>query len=139
MASFPYNSTVDDMAEGRINFAADTFKCLLTTSGYTEDKDAHSKRSDVTNELAATGGYVAGGFEVTVSVARDDANDRTNITLGGFTVPSATITARKAVYYKSRGGAASADELVAVIDFGTDYGGTNVNWTLLDQTLRLQN
>jgi hypothetical protein len=139
MASLIYNSFWDDLAKGAIDADTDTFKCLLVTSAYTEDKDAHMKRSNVTNELAATGGYVAGGFAVTVTVTKDNANDRVDIGLGGFSVGSATITARKAVYYKSRGGAAAADELVAVVDFGSDVTSTNGTWSLGASTIRIQN
>jgi hypothetical protein len=139
MASLIFNSFWDDLARGAIDADTDTFKCILVTSAYAEDKDAHTKRSNVTNELAASGGYVAGGQAVTVSVTKDTANDRVDISLGGFSIPAATITARKAVYYKSRGGAASADELVAVIDFGADVTSTNGTWSLAASTIRIQN
>lgn len=120
MASFVYNSALRDEAVGTIDYDTDTFMVMLVTGAYTENKDTHTRRSDITNE--ATGaGYTAGGNAVTVTVsAVDTANDRVEITLGGTTWPASTITARKAVYYKSRGGASSADELVAVCDFGSD-------------------
>lgn len=139
MASLIFNSFWDDLARGAIDADTDTFKCLLVTSGYVEDKDAHLKRSSVSNEVAASGGYTAGGQAVAVSVTKDTVNDRLDITLGGFSIPAATITARKAVYYKSRGGAASADELVAVIDFGADVTSTAGTWTLAASTIRIQN
>lgn len=139
MASFIFNSFIDDLARGNIDADTDTFYALLTTATYAEDKDAHTKRSNVTNEIAAGGGYVAGGFPVTVTVTKDNANDRVDIALGGFAIPAATISARKAVYYKRRGGAASADELVAVVDFGTDVTSTNAAWTLSPSTIRFAN
>jgi hypothetical protein len=43
------------------------------------------------------------------------------------------------VYYKSRGGASSADELVAYIDFGADITSTAGTWSLSASTLRIQN
>lgn len=139
MASLIFNSALDDNARGNIDFDSDTFKCLLVTSGYTPDKDAHTKRSDITNEVAATGGYTTGGVAATVSVTKDTANDRIDVSLGGISIPSATITARGAVYYKSRGGLASADELVAFIDFGIDAISTNGTWALTASILRFQN
>lgn len=138
MSSLIYNSALDDLARGNIDFAADTFKVMLVTSGYTEDKDAHLKRSSVTNEVTGDG-YQAGGEAVTVSVTKDTANDRIDISLGGASWDPATITARKAVYYKARGGASSADELVAVVDFGADVTSTGAAFTLSASTLRLQN
>jgi hypothetical protein len=138
LASLVFNRALELWARGNIDFDTDTFKVLLTTSAYTEDKDAHDFRNDVTNEVTGTG-YTAGGNTVTVSVTLDTANDRVDISLGGTTWPSSTITARKAVYYKSRGGASSADELVAVNDFGADVTSTNGTFTLNASTLRISN
>jgi hypothetical protein len=138
LASLVYNRALELWARGSIDFDSDTFKVMLTTSAYTEDKDAHDFRNDVTNEVTGTG-YTADGNTVTVSVALDTANDRVDISLGGTTWPSSTITARKAVYYKSRGGASSADELVAVNDFGSDVTSTAGTFTLNASTLRISN
>lgn len=139
MASVNYNSMMNDLCRGNINFQSDTFKVLLTTVSYVEDKDAHTKRSNITNEVVGTG-YTAGGNTVTITVnALDLANDRQDITLGGTTWASSTITARKAIYYKSRGGASSADELVSCIDFGSDVSTTAGTFTLNSSTLRFQN
>ncbi len=138
MASLIYNRLLELWARGSIDFDTDTFKVLLTTSAYTEDKDAHDFRNDVTNEVSGTG-YTAGGNTVTVTVTLDTANDRVDISLGGTTWPTSTITARKAVYYKSRGGASSADELVAVNDFGADVISSAGTFTLNASTLRIQN
>jgi hypothetical protein len=138
MASLIYNRGLEQLARGTIDFDTDTFRVMLVTSGYTEDKDAHDFRDDVTNEVSGTG-YTAGGATVTVTVTLDTANDRVDISLGGATWPSSTITARKAVYYKSRGGAASADELIAVNDFGSDVISTGGTFTLNASTLRIQN
>lgn len=138
MASLIYNRGLENWAKGTIDFDTDTFKVMLTTSSYTADKDAHDFRNDVTNEITGTG-YTSGGNTATVSVALDTGNDRVNITLGGTTWPASTITARYAVYYKSRGGASSADELIAVIDFGSDVSTTSGTLTLTDSTLRIQN
>ena len=139
MASLIFNSALRDEAVGSIDYDTDTFKVMLTTSAYTENKDTHAKRSDVTNEITGTG-YTAGGNTVTVTVgAVDTANDRVDITLGGTTWPASTLTARKAVYYKSRGGAASADELIAVVDFGSDVSTVSGTLTLTASTIRKQN
>jgi hypothetical protein len=138
MASLIFNRGLELLARGSIDFDTDTFRVLLTASGYAEDKDAHDFRNDVTNEVVGAG-YTAGGNTVTVTVTLDTANDRVDISLGGTTWPTSTITARKAVYYKSRGGAASADELVAVNDFGSDVVSTGGTFTLNASTLRIQN
>lgn len=138
MSSLIFNRALELWARGSIDFDTDSFKVMLTTSAYTEDKDAHDFRNDVTNEVSGTG-YTADGNSVTVSVTLDTANDRVDISLGGTTWPSSTITARKAVYYKARGGASSADELVAVNDFGSDVVTSSGTFTLNASTLRIQN
>lgn len=138
MANVIYNSTLDDTVRGNIDFDTDSFKCLLVTSVYVPDKDAHLKRSSITSEVVGTG-YTAGGAAVTVGVSKDLVNDRIDISLGAASWANATITARGAVYYKSRGGAATADELVAYIDFVSDVTSTNGTFSLTASTLRLQN
>lgn len=138
MASLIFNSFFDDLAKGNIDLDTDTFKVMLVTSAYTENKDTHTKRSDITNEVSGTG-YTAGGNTATFSLTKDTTNDREDVTLGGTTWSTSTITARKAVYYKSRGGASSADELVCVIDFGSDVISTGATFTLNSSTLRIQN
>jgi hypothetical protein len=136
MASLIYNSVMRDEAIGAIDYDTDVFKVMLVTSAYVENKDTHAKRSDITGEVVGAG-YTAGGNVVTVSVGSiDTVNDRLDISLGGTTWPSSTITARKAIYYKSRGGAATADELIAVFDFGTDQSTVNGTLTLTASTLR---
>ena len=141
MASLIFNSAVRDEAVGSIDYDTDTFKVMLLTSTATLNKDTWAKRSDVTNEITGTG-YTAGGATAAVTVAATDTtNDRVVITLGdgGVTWGTSTITARYAVYYKSRGGASSADELIAVVDFSTDKTSTGADFTLSASTITKQN
>jgi hypothetical protein len=144
MASIIYTSVIEDMARGAVDFDTDTFFVMLTTSSYTENKDTHTKRSDITNEVSGTG-YTAGGQTVVPTIAKDTATDRVTITFPTVTWTGSSITARKAVYYKSRGGAASADELICVND---EFGGTGVSadvttsaatFTLNASSIRFQN
>lgn len=123
MSSQNYTSFFRDIATGAVDVDGDTFKMMLVTSSYTADKD-HAKRSDITNEVTGTG-YSAGGSAVTLTPALDTATDKVTITIGNVSWASSTITARGAVVYKSRGGAASADELVTYLDFGANYTSTN--------------
>lgn len=139
MASLIFNPVLNAWAKGNIDFDSDTFKVMLVTSSYAPNKDTHDFRDDVTNEVVGTG-YVAGGAAAVVTVgAVDTTNDREEITLGGASWPTSTITAAGAVYYKSRGGLASADEIIAYIDFGGNVSSSGGTFTLTDSTLRLQN
>ncbi len=138
MASLIFNKALDAVAKGGIDFDTDDFACMLVTSGYTPNQDTHEFRDDVTNEVSGTG-YSAGGEDAAVTVTRDDANNRIDIELGAISLPGSTITARGAVYYKKRGGASSADELIAYIDFGSDIASTAGTFALSASILRLQN
>lgn len=139
MASLVPNSFWHDICVGAVIPSSDSFKVQLLTSTATPNKDTWTKRSDVTNEVSGTG-YTAGGASVTVTVpAVDTTNDRQDITWGQASWASSTITARYAVYYKSRGGAASADELCFVNDFGADVSSTANTFTLNASTTRIQN
>lgn len=112
---------------GAVNLTSLTLKMMLVTSGYTPNRNTHAFRSDLgATEVSGTG-YTAGGNSLsTVTVTMDgsgnitiDANDPATwaTAAGGFT------NARRAVIYIARGGASSADELVAYSDdFGADYG-----------------
>ena len=139
MASVIYDSFFDDLSKGNIDLDTDTFKSMLVTATYAENKKTHTRRSDVTNEVAATGGYSAGGSAVTFTVTKDATNDRQNATYSNQVYSSSTITARKQVVYKSRGGASSADELVCVNDFGSDVITTGGTFTVNGSTIRIQN
>lgn len=115
MADIVYTSALEDVSRGNIDFDTDTFYMMLVTSSYVPSKDGHQKRSDVTDE-AVGAGYTSGGVQTLVTVTRVAGQVRVAFSEGVWT--SATISAAGAVIYKRRGGAASADELVAYMDFG---------------------
>jgi len=138
MASLIYNSCLNDMATGAIDFDTNSFKIELVTSSYTPNKDTHTKRSDVTNEISGTG-YTAGGVSTAVTVTNDTANDRIDINFADVSWASATLTAAAAVIYKTTG-TASTDNLVAYLDFGSNVTSTNGTFTLdITSPLRIQN
>jgi hypothetical protein len=138
MASLIYNSFVDDMARGAIDLDTDTFKVMLVTSTYAPNKDTDLKRSAVTNEVSGTG-YTAGGVTTACTVTKSTANDRVTLSFAAVNWPSSTITARAAVIYKSRGGLASADELVCYVDFGADVSSSSATFSLGSSVITLQN
>lgn len=45
------------------------------------------------------------------------------------------LTGRKVAYYVSRGGLASADELICVVSETVDITATNANWTAAQQII----
>lgn len=130
MASVIYNSFKRDSANGSIDLDTDTIKIALVTSAYTPDIDAHTKFSDITNEVTGTG-YTAGGAALaSKTVTADNTNNRGVFDAADAVWAASTITARGAVLYKSRGGAASADELICYIDFASDKTSTAGTFTI---------
>jgi hypothetical protein len=138
VASLIFNSAIDDMARNNIDFDTNSFKALLVTSAFTPNKDTHDKRDDVTNEVTGTG-YTAGGVATVCTVTKDTATDRVTLSFAAVSWASSTITARGLVYYKSRGGASSADELVAYNDFGSDVSSSGGTFSVAASTITLQN
>jgi len=139
MASIIYDSYSYDVLTGAIDTDSDTFYGMLVTSTYAPNKKTHTKRSDVTNEVVGAG-YTAGGAEIDVTVTNDTANDRVDVEFDNVSWTGATITARAIVIYKRRGGASSADELVAYVDFGSNVSSTNAAFAVtFSSPLRLQN
>ena len=117
--------------DGSINWASDTIKVALTTSAYTPDQDTHDFFNDVTNEVTGTG-YTAGGATL--------GSKTSNYTTGTNTVwldaadtswTTSTITARRAVIYKSTG-TASTSPVLGYVDFGADVvsssGTFSIQW-----------
>jgi len=140
MASLIYNNALWNQAKGAIDFDTDTFKVMLLTNAYTANKDTDNFLNDVEAHQVTGTGYTAGGATATVSVsAIDTTNDRIEVSLGAVSWPTSTITARYGVYYKSRGGASSADELVALVDFAGDIVSAGGTFSLTASTIRYQN
>ena len=132
MADIIYNSFLADVFAGNCN-TTHSYKGMLVTSAYTENRSSHSKRSSITNEVTGTG-YTAGGAAVTLSVAVNNTTNVLTLTIGAVSWPSSTITARKLVVYRDRGGASSADELVCCVDNGTDLVSSNTTLSFAAST-----
>lgn len=127
-----YGLGVKGVATGAIDIDTDTFHLMLTTNVYTPNQDTHQFRSDVTNEVASSGTYVtAGGNALAgVAVTYDAASNETRIVWTSPAYTTATITARTAVIYKRRGGAATADELLAYCTEAADVTSTAGTFTV---------
>jgi hypothetical protein len=108
------------VSNGSVDLDTDTIKFILLTSSYTPAQGTHDFRDDLgANEATGGSGYTAGGFTLaskTLAVAtltlNWDAADLSQAITGG------PFAFRYGAWYKSRGGAASADELIGYVDFG---------------------
>jgi hypothetical protein len=129
-----YGEGASHVFNGAVDWDTDAIKIMLVGSAYAPNQDTHNFRDDVTSEITGTG-YTAGGAALANKVrtydgasneVRLDADDLT------FTGLDPATAFRHGVIYKSRGGAAGVDELVAWIDFGADQdpGGSDfiIQW-----------
>ena len=124
---------------GRIIVGTSIFKALVTTNSYTENKDAHSTRADITNEVSGTG-YTSGGQILVPTLTKDDSTDKTIVTFPSITWASSTITnGRKVIYYVSNGSTASGDWLFACNDLGSDYSSSNTSFLVAASVFTLNN
>lgn len=107
---------------GAIDLDTDTFKLMLTTATWTPNQDTNDFRDDVTNELAAANGYTTGGVTLaSVTVTYDSATNEVRWDAADSTFNfTGSVTFRRGAFYKSRGGASSADELVGYIEWDSD-------------------
>jgi hypothetical protein len=109
-----------------------SFKFMLVSSLPSEsDFDTFDFRNDVTNEVAASGTYVAGGSAITCTVgAVDTTNNRVAVTWGNPAAwTGATISAVGGWIYKAVGSAAT-DDLIGFVDFGATITSTNATFTV---------
>lgn len=120
---------------GAVNLTAVTTKMMIVSAGYVPNQNTHAFRDSLgANEVVgagyATGGNILSTVTVVLSalgVVTVDANDPASWvqTVGGFT------NGRRIVIYVARGGAATADELIAYSDdFGADLGNVAATLTL---------
>lgn len=116
-----------EILEGVHNFSdsgGDTFKLAL----YTNDAsfDASTTTYTATNEVAASGSYVAGGGVLTNNGV--DVSGTTGFAdFADLSFTSATITARGALLYND---SAAGDPVALVLDFGADRTSTNGTFTI---------
>lgn len=97
---------------GTVDLNSDTFKMAFTSSTHVPDKD-HDFRDDLTNEVTGTN-LPAGGVAITnPTVTYNAATNTVKVDCDDITVSTVTATGIRNLHvYKSRGGAASADELI---------------------------
>jgi hypothetical protein len=102
-----------------IDYDSDTIKCMLVTSSYTPDQDAHYyKDVHVTGEANGTG-YTAGGAVLTNKTVTYNASTNTIVfDADDVSWANSTVTARYAVIYDDT--PSSNKPLIGFVDFGAD-------------------
>lgn len=127
MASANFTYLTRYLATGAVVYGTDTFKMLLCSSVPSETNlDTWQDRADVTNEIAAGGGYSTGGINITATLnAISTSTNKQTVTFSTANPAIAAFTGSflAAIIYKSTGTAAN-DLLCHMIDFaGTITGG----------------
>lgn len=123
MASTIANKARYALATKQIDFATDTFKCILMASGFTFDPDTHHGYADVSaDELANGNGYTTGGVTLSgVVVTENDSTDLCEITWNNiqWTASGGSIGPTPgAIIYDDTPTTPQADPLIGYIDFG---------------------
>lgn len=131
-----YGQGILKTVTGTIDWDTDTFKLLLFTNADAPVQDTDDFRDDITSELSTASGYTAGGVTLSsVTVTYDSASDQIRFDSAD---PSWTFTAgvtwRYGAIYKSRGGLASADELLFYLDWGSDQTVSTAYTIVVDST-----
>jgi hypothetical protein len=102
---------------------ASTYKLMLVTSSYTPDQDIHDFRDDLgANEASGGSGYPSGGFSLASVTWTQPGSTGNTVTWDAADISQAItggpLAFRYGVYYRARGGASSADDLIVYVDFG---------------------
>jgi hypothetical protein len=114
-----------------VDWDTHTIKCMLCTSAYTPDQDAHIYKSSVTNEVAASGNYSAGGATLSnKTITYTSGTNVIAISCDPITWANSTITAAKAIIYDDAGGTDASKVLIGYIDFGGDMVSSSGNFTI---------
>lgn len=128
--NFMCTSFKDELLEGVHDFrvtGGDTFKLAMYTN--TASFTAATTAYTATNEVAASGSYVAGGGTLTnVSPVTSGTTAFTDFADLSFT--SATITARGALIYNTTPAHTYTNPTVVVLDFGSDKTSTSGTFTI---------
>lgn len=119
----PYVNTALDPREIATPLATQSLYCALLTASHTPSVSGHTAWSDVSaNEVAATGGYTAGGEQVT-SLSFNLVGSEWVLDGDDVAWDPSTIIAKYAVLVFRAGASPSVDDvLLAIADLDTTSG-----------------
>ncbi len=132
MASKLYGSFLVKALNKEVDFDSDTIKVALLTNAYSPNQDTHDYFDDVVaNEVAATGGYTAGGITLANKAITYDAGTNViKLDADDVTWSASTITARYAVVYDDSPATNATKPLIGYVDFGSDQSSSSGNFTI---------
>jgi len=113
-----------------VNWASDTIKVSLHTSTYVPNQDTDEFFTAATNELAAAGGYTAGGVTLgSKTLTYDSASNESRLGAANASWASATFTCRIGCIYKSTGTSATSP-VMGYVDMGADQSVSSGTFTI---------
>lgn len=120
VSALVYNQAKKKLMQGLFVLDTDTIKVALCTSSYAPNIDTNTFFSDITNEVAASGTYAAGGQALAnKTLTVDTANDLVYLDADDTSWTGVTFTYRYIVVYKSTG-VSSTSPLLFYVDLGAD-------------------
>lgn len=129
-----YGQLLESVFAKLIDWDSDDIYCMLTTSTYTPDQDAHNFYDDVTNEVSGTG-YTANGVLLASKTDSESAGytGGTNVfalDAGDAVWTTSTLTARNAVVYDRTPATDATRPLLLYQDAGADVSTTAGTFTV---------
>ncbi len=118
-----YGKASEHIDGGDLDWAGDTIMLALATSSYAVSQANDEFFDDVTNELAASGGYSSGGFALSgMAKAYDSSTREWRFDADDFSVGALTPSSpfRYGIVYDATPGSPSTDFLLCYINFGAD-------------------
>lgn len=117
-----YGKAGTHLAQRDVNWASDAYKLALCTSAYAVSQGVDEYFDDLTNEIAAGGGYSAGGFALAgKAITYDSTTREERFTADPISVAALTPASpfRYGVVYRDTG-TPGTSFLVMYINFGAD-------------------
>ena len=123
------HQTINAIINETINLSAGNFWAMLLGSSYTPSP-SHSFRSSLTAFEVTGTGYTAGGVAAPLTITRNDADDEIIVRAEQIILTGCTVSPRYAAIYQKLGGAASADRVVMIVDWGAVYPATGAAYPI---------
>jgi hypothetical protein len=114
------DATIKAMVDEQLDLNTATVYAMVLNASYTPSV-THSFRSSLTAFEVTGTGYTAGGIECNVVVTRVDSIDKTIVEFDGPIFTGTTITGQFVAFYERLGGAASADRVITIMNWGAPY------------------
>lgn len=134
VTAFAYHKLADSLAQKKVDFDSDTFKCLLLAT-YTPAVSTHQYVSDVKaagTEASGTGYTAAGKTLTSVGWTLTSNVWKFTGTIPAWNAAGGALTAKYALFYDSTPGTDATNPVVAYwnLNGGADVTATNDTFTL---------